>query len=88
MFTRDEMVKFLGKGKVNVVFTKVDGTERVMNCTMNSAFIPTDQHVKPLAEGATPRKESLDTVRVFDTDILAWRSFRVDSVKAFTPNSN
>lgn len=86
-FTRDDMVKFLASGKATVTFTKVDGTERVMNCTMNNSLIPTDQHVKPIAEGVTPRKESLETVRVFDTDLQAWRSFRVDSVKAFTPKS-
>lgn len=85
-FTRDEMTNFLRQGKSTVVFTKVDGTERVMKCTLNEVFIPTDQRPTPVSESATPRKESLEAIRVFDTDIQAWRSFRVDSVKAFTPS--
>ncbi len=86
-FTRDDMAKFLATGKAVVKFTKVDGTERVMNCTTMNDLIPTDQRPIPVAEGAIPRKESVETLRVFDTDIQAWRSFRVDSVKAFTPKS-
>ena len=85
-FTRDDMVNLLRQGKSTVVFTKVDGTERVMKCTLNETLMPTDQRPTPLAEGATPRKESLEAIRVFDTDIQAWRSFRVDSVKSFTPS--
>lgn len=86
-FNRDEMKSFLAQGRATVVFTKVDGTERTMNCTTLDSLIPTDQRPVPIAEGVTPRKESLDTLRVFDTDLNAWRSFRVDSVKAFTPKT-
>ena len=85
-FTRDEMVNFLRQGKSTVVFTKVDGTERVMKCTLNESFMPSEQRPTPPVEGSKPRQESLEAIRVFDTDIQAWRSFRVDSVKAFTPS--
>lgn len=86
-FTREEMTKFLSEGRVTVVFTKVDGTERTMNCTTLGSLIPVDQQPAPLPEGATPRKESMETIRCFDTDLNSWRSFRVDSVKTFTPKS-
>ena len=86
-FNRDEMMKFLAQGRATVVFTKVDGTERTMNCTTMDSMIPSDQRPVPVAEGTTPRKESAETVRCFDTDLNAWRSFRVDSVKAFTPKT-
>ena len=85
-FTRDDMVNFLRQGKSTVVFTKVDGTERVMKCTLNESFMPSEQRPTPPVEGSKPRQESLEAIRVFDTDIQAWRSFRVDSVKAFTPS--
>lgn len=84
MFTRDEMAKYLAEGSATVTFTKVDGTERVMNCTTNNAKIPSDQRPSELD---STRKVSLETLRVFDTDIQSWRSFRVDSVKSFTPKS-
>lgn len=76
-FTREDMVKLLGTNKVNVTFTKVDGTERVMECTLNETYIPTEQRPK------TENKYAESTIRVFDTVLLAWRSFRVDSVKDF-----
>lgn len=86
MITRDEMITLLRQGKQTVTFTKVDGTERVMECTLNTALIPEDKQPvesKPKADG-TPKKESTEVIRVFAFDVQEWRSFRVDSVKAFT----
>jgi hypothetical protein len=86
MITRDEMITLLREGKQTVTFTKVDGTERVMECTLNTDLIPEDKQPvesKPKADG-TPKKESTEVIRVFAFDVQEWRSFRVDSVKAFT----
>jgi len=62
---------------VTVTFTKVDGTERVMNCTLKPELLP---EAKPLAEGKTPRKESTTSIRVFDNDLKEWRSFTTKNV--------
>ena len=62
---------------VTVTFTKQDGTERVMNCTLKSELLP---EAKPLAEGKTPRKESTTSIRVFDNDLKDWRSFTTKNV--------
>jgi len=67
----------LGTDTVTVTFTKKDGTERVMNCTTNPDVVPKIE----IKEGATPRKQSETTVRVFDTDIKEWRSFTTKSIK-------
>lgn len=61
---------------VQVTFTKKDGTEREMNCTLVESRIPTDKQPKT---DATPWSD--EAIRVFDTDIGEWRSFRFDSVK-------
>ena len=61
---------------VTVTFTKKDGTERVMNCTTNPDVVPKVE----IKEGATPRKQSETTMRVFDTDIKEWRSFTTKSI--------
>jgi hypothetical protein len=70
---------------VTVTFTKKDGTERVMNCTLNPDIVPKVE----IKEGSKPRKESETSIRVFDTDIKEWRSFTVKSIKQlsveFTP---
>lgn len=67
----------LSNDTVTVTFTKKDGTERVMNCTTNPNVVPKVE----IKEGATPRKVSETTMRVFDTDIKEWRSFTTKSIK-------
>ena len=67
----------LSADTVTITFTKKDGTERVMNCTTNPDVVPKVE----IKEGATPRKQSETTMRVFDTDIKEWRSFTTKSVK-------
>ena len=62
---------------VTVTFTKQDGSERVMNCTLKPELLP---EAKPLAEGKEPRKESTTSIRVFDNDLKDWRSFTTKSV--------
>jgi len=67
----------LSTDTVTVTFTKKDGTDRVMNCTTNPTVVPKVE----IKEGATPRKQSETTMRVFDTDIKEWRSFTTKSIK-------
>lgn len=66
---------------VTVVFTKLDGSERKMVCTLVEGKIPTDK--KPYTQ-TTPATTSEQAVRVFDLEIEEWRSFRWDSVKRVT----
>lgn len=62
-----------------ITFTKVDGTERVMKCTLQADKLP----VVELKEGAKPRKQSDSTkaLRVFDLDKGEWRSFTIKNIK-------
>jgi len=71
---RDEIVDTLKKGIATVVFTKVDGSTRTMNCTLNTRYLPEQKET----EG---KGKSNASVSVWDTDKNAWRSFRVDSVQ-------
>jgi len=61
----------------NIVFTKKDGTERVMRCTLNSAMIPADKHPKSDST-VKPRTDAVQAV--YDLDADGWRSFSWDSV--------
>lgn len=67
-------------GPATVTFTKADGTERVMNCTLEEAKLPKVE----LKENAKPRKESTTSMRVFDLEKNEWRSFTIKSVKNVT----
>jgi len=60
-----------------VTFTKKDGSERAMYCTLVEGRIPADQTPKNTNTSATSTGSA---VRVFDTEKQEWRSFRWDSV--------
>lgn len=63
-----------------VKFTKSDGTERVMRCTLRADLLPATS----IKEGSQ-RKTSTTSVAVWDLDLNEWRSFtlrRVSSVEA------
>jgi hypothetical protein len=62
-----------------ITFTKVDGTQRVMKCTLEPAKLPP----VVIKEGAKPRKETTSTkaLRVFDLELKEWRSFTTKNVK-------
>jgi hypothetical protein len=74
---------------VTVVFTKKDGTERTMRCTLNEHGMPPSEAEKAAAsitESKTPRKANPDVRTCYDVDGGAWKSFRWDSVKSVTYN--
>lgn len=60
-----------------VTFTKADGTERVMKCTL----VPDQLPKVELKEDAKPRKESTTSMRVFDLEKNEWRSFTLKNIK-------
>lgn len=71
------LTELLRSNTVEVTFTKVDGTERVMRCTLQSQFLPESIE----KEGIKVRNP--DVQSVWDIDSNGWRSFRFDSVKEF-----
>lgn len=60
-----------------VTFTKKDGTERVMKCTLDSKKLPE----APITEGKKMRKVNEDVIAVYDVEAKGWRSFTIKSVK-------
>ena len=70
----------LAYGPTTVVFTKKDGTERVMECTTNPKLVPAVE----IVEGTEPKKErkvNEEVMPVYDLEAKAWKSFRWDSIK-------
>lgn len=65
-----------------VVFTKKDGTERAMRCTLAESKIPAEKQPKSqTSDSETAGQRNEGSVRVFDTEKQEWRSFRWDSVR-------
>ena len=69
---RETLIKNLQKKAMRITFTKVNGEERIMDCTLQ-------EHMIPLTDEKN-RKENEEVLPVFDINKGEWRSFRLDSV--------
>jgi len=72
---RDRMQALLKTQEVTISFTKKDGTERKMLCTLAENKIPSEKMPKN-----SGKSKSDDALAVFDLEKNDWRSFRWDSV--------
>lgn len=75
--SREVLKKQLQEGIMNVVFTKVDGTERTMKATLSNDYVPL-MDTTAVKQKHTPNP---DVLAVWDVDANGWRSFRFDSIK-------
>lgn len=64
---------------IQVTFTKKDGTERVMKCTLKEDVLPVVESKEP-----STRKTNDANLAVFDVEANSWRSFTVRAVKRVT----
>jgi hypothetical protein len=80
MFERELLKEALESNIVEVTFNKVDGTERVMNCTLMEDVIPSKI---PTKETKEPRAVNANVLNVWDIDKRDWRSFRVANVTGY-----
>ena len=77
---REWLKGLLEENTVEVVFTKKDGTERVMNCTLKEGVLPIVQ--KEIEDESITKTKAKDALAVWDVDANGWRSFRWDSIKS------
>jgi len=66
----------LKETSVKVTFTKKDGSNRVMQCTLDPTLLPQ----KTLTESTKPRKSNENTMSVYDLEAENWRSFIIKNV--------
>ena len=82
LFNTDEekayLKTLLHEGEVTINFTKKDGTNRVMKCTLKEESIP-----GAFTPKGTGKAKSSDVVAVFDIENQGWRSFHWDSITSF-----
>ncbi len=85
--TREEVVEMLQNDVATVTFTKADGTERVMECTLLqevlSERVPATETLSAKSEKKT-KAPNPDTIAVYDIPSDGWRSFRLDAVKSIS----
>lgn len=70
------LLNVLGRSVCQVTFTKVNGEQRIMPCTLRSEILPP----KALSEHHQTRLYNPEVISVFCVDKLEWRSFRVMNV--------
>lgn len=67
---------------VDICFTKKDGTERKMTCTLKATLLP-EVEVK---EDKQTKKDNEEVLAVWDLEKKAFRSFRIESLKSLKHN--
>lgn len=87
--TKQTLQKLLTESDVRILFTKADGTERVLIATLD---VPEEKRPKDHPTGGEPdapnaaRALLADThMRVFDREAQDWRTIVLDRVKEFEP---
>jgi hypothetical protein len=60
---------------VEVTFTKKDGSERILKCTLK-------ENVLPEVQNKETKEKSKEALAVWDVESEGWRSFRWDSIKS------
>jgi len=73
--TKQELYDLLHKEVVEVTFTKLNGDERIMPCTLIESYLP------PRKEGTTEKKPNEKVVSVWAVEAKGFRSFHYDRVK-------
>lgn len=89
---RDWVRSLLQKQPVTVTFVKADGSVRDMRCTLNWDFIPTnklpgaitDIHGTIAESKSSKKSPDPHTLKVFDVDVMEWRSFRFERLQKIT----
>ncbi len=80
MHIREEMLEKLRAGECRVIFTKLNGEQRDMRCTLNMDMILED---KRPTNGST--EYSTEMIRAFDLNKQEFRTFKVANVISFAP---
>jgi len=78
IFTKENLSELLRNNVVTITFTKVDGTERTMKCTLLGEYVP-----NAVTNGRVLLNENTgsQSISVWDVEANGWRAFRIDSVK-------
>ena len=75
MWTKQSVAELARENVIRVTFTKSDGTERIMVCSLM------DQYLPPIMEDAEViTKDNSNVLAVMDLQARSWRSFRINSI--------
>ncbi len=76
-YDKSTILEAARQGVITVRFTKKNGDERIMKCTLLSEYLPQQKDIEEVST-----KENSNLLAVWDVEANGWRSFRIDSVIA------
>ena len=79
MLTKEDVQNQLHQGICQVSFTKVNGEERIMRCTLKEDLLPAQIDLEEAIQKKS-KKFNPDVYAVYDVVAEGWRSFRWDSL--------
>ncbi len=78
---RDEILNRLREGVITVTFTKLNGDEREMDCTLDMGRIPREAHPKTDGNYVEGVDTTIGAIKCYDVNAEGWRSFLMTNVK-------
>ena len=79
---RSTLATMLTESVQTITFNKVNGDQRVMNCTPMSKYLPATANAEP------SKKVNEEVLSVWDVDAQGYRSFRMNNItNVETPQS-
>ena len=81
-YTREELQTMLRTGTYTITFTKVNGEQRSMPCTLLESYIPESE--KPKGTKTLSPKQ-MENLSVYSLESQGWRSFKIDNVIKVEP---
>jgi hypothetical protein len=81
-YSRDTLLKDLREHVIEVHFTKVNGEQRIMRCTLQTHLLPElyQRNLEEQREENDFHVKNPDVIAAWDVVANGWRSFRIDSV--------
>jgi hypothetical protein len=79
-YDRDSVLKDMRNYIVEVTFTKVDGSTRLMRCTLDPKYLP-KTYLNEQDKEQSFHNENPNVITAWDLHNGGWRSFRIDSVQ-------
>lgn len=78
-YNRDDILKDLRHTVLEVTFTKVNGENRVMRCTLDPVRMP-QSYLEEVNQEKEFHSKNENVIAAWDVQKGGWRSFRIDSV--------
>ena len=80
LYERDTILNDLRQNVMQVTFTKVNGENRIMRCTLRRDLLPPDYVITEEKKERAFHQENTNVISAWDMENKGWRSFRIDSV--------